>query len=136
MTLVDSTLRYAIPSTGVGVRWLKQDLRARGVSVPLTDPFLRELVADALDDVSFVAPHLQPSGSFVSRSRQQISRRADFVRAWTLSDETAGLDEKFGAHLPAVARRHAVPRPWRLSEPVAAASLHPTPTYLYWASAS
>ena len=135
MTLVDSALQYAIPMTGLGTRWLKDELLARGVNVRITDACLRELLADAREAAS--APPLLTSAAdtYLPRLRQEIARRAEFVGAWTQSDDHTGLDETFGDHLSDIARKHALPRPWRLSVSVASEARHPTPTYLYWASA-
>jgi hypothetical protein len=136
MKLVDSTMRYAIPTFGVGVRWLKEELHARGVNARLTDGCLRELAMDAE-----AAARLQASGPdspdpYVSRLRRQIAARADFLRIWTLSDDRIDVNDPFTDHLVRVARKYALPRPWKLLEPVAAECRHPTPTYLYWASAT
>ena len=135
MTLIDSTLRYAIPMFGVGTRWLKDELRARGVSVRVTEACLRELLADA-HAAANAASHAEATDTYVIRLRREITKRAEFLKTWTLSDDSTGLDATFGDHLSQIARKHALPRPWRLSEPVASECLHPTPTYLYWARAS
>jgi hypothetical protein len=135
MTLVDSTLRYAIPMFGVGTRWLKDELRARGVSVRVTEACLRELSADA-DAAASADSHAEGTDAYVPRLKHEIAQRAEFLKAWTQSDDNTGLDATFGDRLPRIARKYALPRPWRLSEPVAAEARHPTPTYLYWARVS
>ena len=142
MRLVDSTLRHAMPVLGVTVRWLRDELRAKEVSVPLTDPFLRELAADAEASAETTvsghgtqdldAPHSYNQGSYIEQLRAELAARADFVRAWTQSDES---DRAFPPALVRIARKYALPRAWRVSDPVAAPSRRPTPTYLYWASA-
>jgi hypothetical protein len=136
MRLLDSTMQFAFPALGVGLRWLKEELQARHVNVPLTDTSLREFVANA-----DAAARLPASGngsvqSYTSRLRHELAERADFVRAWTLSDDRVDLDKRYAGQLVRIARKYALPRAWRLSEPVAAPSRHPTPTYLYWASAT
>lgn len=139
MNLVDSTIRYAIPMLGVAVRWLKEELRERGVTVRLTDPCLRELAADAeaAAKAKFGAQRAdEPAVTYVDRLRAEIADRAEFVRAWTQSDDGIESNALFSEALVRIARKFALPRAWRLSEPVAAPSRHPTPTYLYWASAS
>ena len=135
MTLVDSALQYAIPMTGLGTRWLKDELLVRGVNVRITEACLRELLADAHEAAS-AQPLTNTAETYLPRLRQEISRRADFVSAWTQSDDHTGLDETFGDHLSDIARKYALPRPWRLSVSVASEARHPTPTYLYWASAN
>jgi hypothetical protein len=134
MKLLDSTMQYALPALGFGLRWMKEELQARHVNVPLTDTSLRELVADA-----YAAARLPASGSetvqpYTSRLRHELAERADFVRAWTLSDDRVDLDKRNAGQLVRIARKYALPRAWRLSEPVAAPSRRPTPTYLYWSS--
>jgi hypothetical protein len=135
MNLVDSTMRYAIPALGVGVRWLKDELLERGVSVRITESCLRELVADADSAARFQASGLDSHESYVTRLRHEIAGRAEFVREWTRSDERIDLDGLHSEALVRIARKYALPRAWRLTDPVAMPSQHPTPTYLYWSSA-
>jgi hypothetical protein len=139
MNLVDSTIRYAMPMLGVTVRWLREELRAKEVSVHLTEPCLRELAADAevAAELSFVNGRPgETAGSYVDRLRAELADRAEFVRAWTQSDDDAETNALFTEPLVQIARKFALPRAWRLSNPVATASLNPTPTYLYWSSAN
>jgi hypothetical protein len=139
MNLVDSTLRYAIPMLGVAVRWLKEELQARGVNVYLAEPCLRELAADAEAAVEMkfaTQPAENPPGTYVERLRAELADRAEFVRAWTQSDDDAETNPLFTEALVGIARKFALPRAWRLSEPVATPSRHPTPTYLYWTRAN
>jgi hypothetical protein len=67
--------------------------------------------------------------------RDQILTRAEFLRIWTLSDDRIDTDGPYTEELVRLARKYALPRPWRLSEPVASESLRRTPTYGYWANA-
>jgi hypothetical protein len=133
MRLVDSTMRLAIPTLGVGVRWLKEELRARSVSVRLTDACLRELVMDAEAAVRVESSATSTAGPYVERLRRQIASRAEFLRTWTLSDERIDLDDPLCERLVGIARRYALPRPWKLSEPVVSECPRRTPSYLYWA---
>ena len=132
MSLVDFTMRHAIPAFGVGVRWLREELIARGVSVRVTETCLREFAMDAAAAASDVAGD-EP---YAQRLRRAIAARADFLRAWTRSDDRLDVADPAVQHLVAIARKYALPRAWTLSEPIAAAARNPTPTYLYWASAS
>jgi hypothetical protein len=143
MKLVDSTIRYAIPMLGIAVRWLKEELRERGVTVHLTEPCLRELAADAEAAAESKLARQradEPAVPYLDRLRAELAERAEFVRAWTqagaASDDAIEANARFAEPLVRIARKFALPRAWRLSEPVAAPSRHPTPTYLYWASAS
>jgi hypothetical protein len=105
--------RLSAPSHETKVGWLRDDLRARGVVVQLTESCLREFVKDAT-------------------SREDVASRAEFIEVWTLSD--ASIDPALG-RLRDIARQYALPRPWKLSVPVAVAARRPTPIYLRWASA-
>jgi len=132
MSLVDFTMRHALPAFGVGVRWLREELLARGVSVRITETCLREFALDA----EAAARDAGGDEPYAQRLRRQIAARADFLRAWTRSDERLAVGDPSIRHLVAIARQYALPRAWTLSEPIAAAARNPTPTYLYWARAS
>ena len=137
MKLVDSTIRYALPMLGVAVRWLKEELRERGITVLLTEPCLRELAADAEAAAASRSRRAdEQAGSYIDRLRAELTHRAEFVRAWTQSDDVIDTNARFAEPLVRIARKYALPRAWRLSDPVATPSSRPTPTYLYWASAS
>jgi hypothetical protein len=132
MNLVDFTMRHAIPAFGVGVRWLREELQARGVSVRITETCLREFALDA-EAAARDASGDQP---YAARLRREIAARADFLCAWTRSDDRLDVGDPAKQALIRIARKHALPRAWTLSEPIAHAARNPTPTYLYWASAS
>jgi len=132
MSLVDFTLRHAIPAFGVGARWLREELLTRGVSVRITETCLREFALDA----EAAARDASGDETYSQRLRREIGARADFVRAWTQSDDRLDVGDSSVQQLITIARKHALPRAWTLSEPIAAAARNPTPTYLYWASAT
>ncbi len=132
MNLVESTMRFAIPALGVGARWLREELQARAVSVRLTEACLKELLLDANKAAKRQAADI---GSYRQCLRDQILTRAEFLRIWTLSDDRIDTDGPYTEELVRLARKYALPRPWRLSEPVASESLRRTPTYGYWANA-
>lgn len=125
-------MRHALPKLGVGVRWLREELVARGVSVRVTETCLREFATDA----ETAAADASGEETYAQRLRREIESRADFLRAWTRSDDRLDVSDPSVEHLVAIARKYALPRAWTLSEPIAAAARNPTPTYLYWASAS
>jgi len=136
MRFIDSAIRYAFPTLGVGVGWLREELRARGVSVRLTKACLRELVMDADAGARVQALGADAAQPYLTSLRQQIAARAEFLRAWTLSDDRIDLAGPYSDQLVRLARKYALPRAWRLSEPVAVDSKRPTRTYLYWARAA
>jgi hypothetical protein len=121
MKLVDAMVRMVTPVAVAGASLLREELRQRGITVPLTDAFVRELVADAVN-VQGALP-------------EEIARRAEFLQQWTQTDDRVDADD-LSRRLTRLALKHAVPRPWRLTVPVAVESRHPTPTYLKWASAA
>jgi hypothetical protein len=106
MKLLQSIVRKA---TFSAVNVLRHELSLRGVTVPMTDASVREFAAE-------------PGA-------------ADFLERWTLTDESPAADEN-SRRLVQLARNYALPRPWKLSVPVASAARHPTPLYLNWASAN
>jgi hypothetical protein len=98
---------------------LRKELSDRHVTVYVSDATLRDFIANARED----------------GSKDALATRADFISEWTMVDaEEAHL--KYGDALSHLASKHALPRAWKHSEPAARVAEHPTPTYLYWASAS
>jgi len=106
MKLLDSLVRKATFSP---VNVLREELSLRGVTVPMTDASVREFASE-------------PGA-------------ADFLEMWTLTDQSPAADEH-SRRFVQLARKYALPRPWKLSVPVASAARHPTPIYLNWASAN
>ena len=136
MKLLDATLQYAIPTFGVAERWLKDEISAHSITVPVTDAFIRDLAADA-DAAAREESADDDSGMpYATRLHRELADRAEFVRAWTTSDDDIAIAHRHSDALARIARKHALPRAWKLSVPMAGPSLHPTPTYLYWARAS
>ena len=131
MNLVDCTIRYAIPALGIATRWLKEELEARGIRTPLTEACLRELVLDAESDARRGTAALAAT-PYSASLRSALAARAEFLRQWTLSDDPLGPGNE---RLVRIARNFALPRPWKLSDPVASECQRRVPTYLNWASA-
>jgi len=136
MSLIDFARWYGMPAVASATRWAREELRSRGVRVLLTDTCLRAFVADA--EATAKQRLAEPGASLPHAAclREEIAARAEFLRRWTTTDDPLDADDPTTARLMHLARAHALPRAWRLSEPVASAAKHPTPTYLYWASAS
>jgi hypothetical protein len=122
MKLVDSTIRYAIPALGIATRWLREELDARGVRTPLPEVCLKELVRDA----KLEAGGGEATGPYGAFLRAKLAARAEFLRCWTLSDDRI---EPGNERLVRIARKFALPRPWKLSEPVAYECHRRVPTY-------
>jgi hypothetical protein len=132
MNLVDSTIRYAIPALGIATRWLKEELEARGVRTPLIEACLREIVTDAESNAKLTRGATDASVPYSASLRSELAARAEFLRQWTLSDDLIGPGSE---PLVRIARKFALPRPWKLSDPVASECQRRVPTYLSWASA-
>ena len=132
MNLVDCTVRYAIPALGIATRWLKEELEARGVKTPLTVSCLKEFVTDAQSQPQHATTEAEVPASYATYLRAQLAARAEFLRQWTLSDDRIGPGSE---SLVRIARNFALPRPWKLSEPVASESTRRAPAWLNWASA-
>ncbi len=132
MKLVDCTIRYALPALGIATRWLREELEARSVNIPVPEACLRELVTDADADARHAA---SPPTPYAACLRLQIAARAEFLRLWTQSDDRIDVNDPGNERLVRVARNFALPRPWRLSEPVASECQRRVPTYFNWAAA-
>jgi len=120
---------------GCAVDRLKSELDSRQVDVRITPAGLREFAMDAEVAAKSSASSLQAHLPYARRLHEEISARADFLRTWTLSDDRINTDA-FSQRLAGLARKYALPRPWRVSEPVPVPARHPTPTYLNWTSAA
>jgi hypothetical protein len=132
MKLLDSGIRVFVLAQGTGARWLKEELNSLKVTTPLTDGCVDELVRGA-DNAAWEA--FAASGgekSYLMHLRQQLARQAALLREWTATDERIAADE-IGQAFVRIARKYALPRPWKLSEPVAVESRRLRPSYWKWA---
>jgi len=133
--LIDSTLRRCLPGLGVGKRWLREQLVELQVKIPLSDGCLQELASDAEAATwQRFAAHLAPADGYLTCLRREIERRAHLVHFWTTTDEPVDEDGDAAGAFVRIARRYALPRPWKLTEPVAALCARPRPSYWRWAS--
>jgi len=93
---------------------LKEQLWADGVRVWVSAGFLAELARIA----SVAAARTrQADEPYEACLRREIVIRSRFIREWTSSDKK--FDQTQWGELVAIARRYALPRPWKLSEAVA-----------------
>jgi hypothetical protein len=126
-------IRMFISVQGTGLRWLREELDALQVSIPLTDGCLNEFVREADEAV-----RRDGSGrerSYVEQFRRQLAARASFIQRWTGSDEKLSLhDEESLQALVRIARKYALPRRWKLSEPVVVEYRRTRPSYWNWTS--
>ena len=128
---LDSIVRLVLLAQGTGLRWLREELDAAHVSIPLTDGCLSELVRDA-DDAARRAGS-DKERSYVEQLRKELVVRASFIQRWTGSDENMTLqDEESLQALVRIARKYALPRRWKLSEPVVVEYRRTRPSYWQW----
>jgi hypothetical protein len=127
----DSIVRMFILALGTGLHWLREELDAVHVSIPFTDGCLGELVRDADQAARHVGTDKEQS--YVQRLREELAVRASFIQRWTGSDENlSARDEESLQALVRIARKYALPRRWKLSEPVVVEYRRTRPSYLQW----
>jgi len=134
MKLLESGIRVFTHAQGTGVRWLKEELAALSVKTPLTEGCLEELVRDA-DDAAWRALTETENGSYLAELRHQLREQATFVHQWTGTDDKIPADSANAQAFVIIARKYALPRPWKLSEPVAVESRRLRPANWKWATA-
>jgi hypothetical protein len=71
----------------------------------------------------------------LSELRQQLRAQATFVQRWTGTDDKIPADDANAQAFVRIARKYALPRPWKLSDPVAVESRRVRPQNWKWATA-
>jgi hypothetical protein len=128
---LDSIVRMFVLRQGTGVRWLREELNALQVSIPLTDGCLGEFVRQADEAVKSAGSNEEQS--YVERLREELAVRGRFIQTWTGSDENISMqDEETLQALVRIARKYALPRRWKLSEPVVVEYRRRRPSYWQW----
>jgi hypothetical protein len=128
---LDSIVRLILRAQGTGIRWLREELDSANVRIRLTDGCLEELVRNA--DQAVIRSGTHPRESYVERFRKELATRANFIQRWTGSDEKMTLqDEETLQELVRIARAYALPRRWKLSDPVVVEYRRKRPSYLQW----
>jgi hypothetical protein len=128
---LDSIVRLILRAQGTGLRWLREELDSANVRIRLTDGCLEELVRNA--DQAVIRSGTHPRESYVERFRKELATRANFIQRWTGSDEKMTLqDEETLQELVRIARAYALPRRWKLSDPVVVEYRRKRPSYLQW----
>lgn len=118
MTWLNSGIRALLIAQGTAARWLRDELNSLKVRILLTDGCIEELAREA-DDAARRAGVGAEDASYVELLRQQLIVQADWVRRWTATDEKPPADDPVAQAFVRIARKYALPRPWKLSEPVA-----------------
>lgn len=132
MKLLDSLVRVFVLTQGTGLRWLREELAALKIGIPMTDGCLAELVR-AADEAASAVSESRPR--YVEELRRQLVLQARFIQRWTGSDEAiAEKGEPTAQALVRIARKYALPRRWKLSEPVVVEYRRTRPSYWNWTS--
>lgn len=135
MKLLDSGIRIFTLKQGTGVRWLKEELSSLNVKTPLSEGCMEELVRAADSDAWQVIAAAAANGSYLAQLRAQLREQARLIQLWTGTDEKVPSDDARAQAFVRIARKYALPRPWKLSEPVAVESRRLRPSSWKWASA-
>jgi hypothetical protein len=119
MKLMDSAIDFLVPKFTNATRMLKEQLSADGVRVRLSAGCLAEFARIASAAATRTRRADEP---YASCLRREIVTRAQFIQEWTSSDKN--FDQAEWGELVAIARQYALPRSWRVSEPVASLRGH------------
>ena len=118
MTWLNSGIRAFLLAQGSAARWLREELDSLKVSCRLTAGCIEELAREA-DHVARRATCAGDGVSYAQRLREQLIVQANWVHRWTMTDDKAPPDDPIAQAFVRIARKYALPRPWKLSEPVA-----------------
>jgi hypothetical protein len=132
MTWLNSGIRVLLLAQGTAARWLREELASLHVRVRLTDGCIEELAREA-DHAARRAGADADGTSYVELLREQVGVQANWVRRWTLTDEKVPADDAVAQAFVRIARNYALPRPWKLSDPVAVEVVRPRPSWT-WAA--
>jgi hypothetical protein len=117
MTWLDSGIRAFLLAQGTAARWLREELESLQVGCRLTAGCIEELAREADNAARRAAAG--EGISYSQRLREQLILQANWVRRWTTTDEKPPADDAVAQAFVRIARKYALPRPWKLSEPVA-----------------
>lgn len=118
MTWLDSGMRALLLAQGTAVRWLREELHSLKVHIRLTEGCIEELAREADEAARRVVAYAEGS-SYAELLREHVVVQANWVRRWTATDEKVSADDPVAQAFVRIARKYALPRPWKLSDPVA-----------------
>ena len=119
MTWLNSGIRALLIAQGTAARWLREELNSLKVRILLTDGCIEELAREADDAARRAGATGESASSYVELLREQLIVQANWVRRWTATDEKPPADDPVAEAFVRIARKYALPRPWKLSEPAA-----------------
>ena len=135
MKLLESGIRVFTLAQGTGVRWLREELSALNVKTPLTDGCVDELLRNADGAAWEALGAADGATSYLSELRKALHEQATLVQCWTGTDEKIPSEDARAQAFVRIARKYALPRPWKLSDPVAVESHKLRPSNWKWATA-
>lgn len=118
MTWLNSGIRVLLLAQGTAARWLREELNSLKVRIRLTNGCIEELAREA-DHAARRWVGAGSDASYVALLREQLIVQANLVRRWTATDEKVAADDPAAQAFVRIARKYALPRPWKLSDPVA-----------------
>ena len=132
MTWLNSGIRALLLAQGTAARWLRDELNSLKVATRLTDGCIEELAREA-DLAARRATAAGDGFSYAQLLREQLAVQANWVRRWTTTDDKPPADDPIAQAFVRIARKYALPRPWKLSDPVAVEVARLQPSWV-WAS--
>lgn len=133
MTWLDSGIRAFLLAQGTAARWLREELHSLRMQIRLTDGCIEELAREADQAARRGAQASGESASYVELLREQVIVQSNWVRRWTMTDEKVPADDPVAQAFVRIARKYALPRPWKLSEPVAVEVARMQPSWTWTA---
>lgn len=118
MTWLNSGIRALLLAQGSATRWLREELDSLKIGILLTDGCIEELAREA-DRAARHALCASGAASYVELLRAHLTVQANWVRRWTTTDEKTPGDDPVAQEFVRIARKYALPRPWKLSDPIA-----------------
>ena len=130
MTWLDSGIRVLLLAQGTVTRWLREELDSLQVRIRLTEGCIEELAREA-DGAARSAAAAGSEASYVELLREQLILQASWVLRWTTTDEKVPADDPVAQAFVRIARKYALPRPWKLSDPVAVEVVRLRPSWTW-----
>ncbi|MHB8812841.1 MAG: hypothetical protein ACYDAE_06195 [Steroidobacteraceae bacterium] len=132
MSWLNSGIRVLLLAQGTAARWLREELSSLKVRIRLTDGCIEELGREA-DQAARRAVAGGSGVSYAELLREHLIVEANWVRRWTTTDEKVPDDDPVAQAFVRIARKYALPRPWKLSDPVAVEVTRLRPAW-HWAA--
>jgi hypothetical protein len=130
MTWLNSGIRALLLAQGSAARWLRDELNSLRVRIHLSDGCIEELAREA-DHAARRAGGIGDGGPYMELLREHLIVQANWVRRWTATDEKVPADDPVAQAFVRIARKYALPRPWKLSEPAAVEVVGRRPSWVW-----